>query len=143
MRFATYLVAGGASRLDGFCVVPAAVELPLLVKVDEIDEQLLADGAREAVGMPAAVGAGPRGADANVPGVDGARTLQSDESKCYCPLLAINASLGKKGARKNSDLHMVQCIPFIRSTDIRPSRIWPILWWSQPPETAYTLGIPL
>ena len=72
--------------------MPAAVELPLLVKVDEIDEQLLADGAREAVGMPAAVGAGPRGADANVPGVDGARTLQSDESKCYCPLLAINAS---------------------------------------------------
>ena len=96
LRFATYLIAGGASRLDGFCVVPAAVELSVLVEVDEIDEQLLADGAGEAVGVPAAVGAGPRGADANVPGVDGARTLQSDESKCYCPLLAINASLGRR-----------------------------------------------
>ena len=54
-----HLVAGGASRLDGLGVVPAAVELSVLVKVDEIDEQLLAYGAREAVGMPAAVGAGP------------------------------------------------------------------------------------
>ena len=74
-------------------MVPAAVELPVLVKVDEIDEQLLADGAGEAVGVPAAVGAGPRGADANVPRVDGARTLQFNKSAPYGPL-AINASLG-------------------------------------------------
>ena len=38
-----HLVAGGAPRLDGFGVVPAAVELSVLVEVDEIDEQLLAD----------------------------------------------------------------------------------------------------
>ena len=38
-----HLVAGGAPRLDGFGVVPPAVELSVLVEVDEIDEQLLAD----------------------------------------------------------------------------------------------------
>ena len=77
-------------------MVPAAVELSVLVEVDEIDEQLLADGAREAVWVPAAVGAGPRGADANVPGVDGARALQFNKSTRYCPL-AINASGNIRG----------------------------------------------
>ena len=38
-----HLVAGGASWLDGFGMVPAAVELSVLVEVNEIDEQLLAD----------------------------------------------------------------------------------------------------
>ena len=36
-----HLVAGGASGLGGLRVVAAAVQLPVLVEVDEVDQQLL------------------------------------------------------------------------------------------------------
>ena len=36
-----HLVAGGASGLGGLGVVAAAVQLPVLVEVDEVDQQLL------------------------------------------------------------------------------------------------------
>ena len=36
-----HLVAGGASGLGGLSVVAAAVQLPVLVEVDEVDQQLL------------------------------------------------------------------------------------------------------
>jgi hypothetical protein len=60
--------------------MPAAEELALLVKVDEIDEQLRADCAGKAVGMPAAVMAGAGGGHADVAAVDGARTLKQTDT---------------------------------------------------------------
>ena len=51
-----HLITGRASGLDGLGVMPAAEELPVLVEVDEVDEELLALGADEAVGVPYFVG---------------------------------------------------------------------------------------
>ena len=36
-----HLVAGGAARLEGLCVVAAAEQLAVLVEVDEVHQQLL------------------------------------------------------------------------------------------------------
>lgn len=46
------LVAGAASRLQGLGVVAAAVEPAVPPEVDQIDQQLTADAADEAGGMP-------------------------------------------------------------------------------------------
>jgi len=56
----SHLVAGRASRLEQLRVVPATVDLPVLVEVDEIHQQLAAGGAGEAGRVPARTGTGTR-----------------------------------------------------------------------------------
>ena len=72
----TYLVAGGAPGLDGFCVVPPAEQFAVLVKVDEIDQELFAYRAGEAARVPAVVGAQARGGHADISAIDRTRTLK-------------------------------------------------------------------
>lgn len=47
-----YLVAGGAARLQPLGMMPSAVDLSILVKVDEVHQELAAHAAHEAGGMP-------------------------------------------------------------------------------------------
>lgn len=47
-----YLITGGAAWLQPLCVVPAAVDLPVLVEVDEVHQELVAHAAHEAGRMP-------------------------------------------------------------------------------------------
>lgn len=47
------LVTGCAARLQALCVVPATVDLPILVKVDQIHQELVADSADKAGWVPA------------------------------------------------------------------------------------------
>lgn len=49
----SYLIACGAAGLEALGVVPATVDLPILVEVDQVDQQLVADTADEAGRMPA------------------------------------------------------------------------------------------
>ena len=75
-RERTYLVAGGAPGFYGFCVVPPAEQFAVLVKVDEIHQELFAYGAGEAAGVPAVIGAQARGGNADISAVDRACTLK-------------------------------------------------------------------
>lgn len=65
-----HLVAGGAAGLQPLGVVPPAVDLALLVEVDEIHQQLVARAAHEAAGVPAHAVARPRRKDRHVAAVD-------------------------------------------------------------------------
>jgi len=56
-------------------VVPAAVDLPVLVEVDQVDQQLVADAADEAGRVPANAMPSSRGEDGHVPSVDLAAAL--------------------------------------------------------------------
>lgn len=47
-----YLIAGGAPRLQPLGVVSTAVDLPVLVEVDEVHQELVAHAAHEAGWMP-------------------------------------------------------------------------------------------
>lgn len=49
----SYLIACGAAGLEALSVVPATVDLPILVEVDQVDQQLVADTADEAGRVPA------------------------------------------------------------------------------------------
>lgn len=49
----SYLIAGSAAGLEALGVVPATVDLPILVEVDEVNQQLIADTADEAGRVPA------------------------------------------------------------------------------------------
>jgi hypothetical protein len=72
----TYLVAGRASWFYGFCMMPPAKEFAVLVEVDEIHQQFLADGAVETAGMPRTVWAETGGHHANVAAVDATGALR-------------------------------------------------------------------
>lgn len=48
-----YLIACGAAGLEALGVVPATVDLPILVEVDQVNQQLIADTADEAGRVPA------------------------------------------------------------------------------------------
>ena len=65
-----YLVAGLTAGLEPLGVVPSAVDLPLLVEVDEVHQQLAAGGALEALGVPAAALPRPARKHRNVPAAD-------------------------------------------------------------------------
>lgn len=79
-----YLVAGGAARLQPLGVVPAAVNLPVLVEVDEVHQELVAHAAHEAGGMPAHAVTSPG-------------CKYSDVAAIYLP-----AALKKSGERRKS-----------------------------------------
>lgn len=76
MQSVIHLVAGLAARLQPLCVVPAAVDLPVLVEVDEVDQQLAAGGALETLGVPAAAVSGPTGKHRYVSAADLSATLE-------------------------------------------------------------------
>ena len=73
-----HLVAGRASGLSGLCMVSSAVEFAVLVEVDEVDQQLLADGAGKAGGVPDTGRACSRGSHADVSAQDSVPALQSN-----------------------------------------------------------------
>ncbi len=85
----SHLVAGRTPGLDGLCVVPAAVEPALLVEVDEVDEQLLADAADEAAWMPQSGRTRTRGSDTNVTSTDEHRALQHQRTYRVSPCLRL------------------------------------------------------
>lgn len=74
-RAGSYLVARRAAGLEALGVVPAAVDLPILVEVDQVDQQLVADAADEAGRVPANAVPCSRGEDGHVPSVDLAAAL--------------------------------------------------------------------
>lgn len=47
------LITGCTARLQALSMVPATVDLPILVKVDQVNQKLIADGAYKAWWMPA------------------------------------------------------------------------------------------
>lgn len=47
-----YLITGSAARLQPLGVVPTAVDLPVLVEVDEVHQELVAHAAHKAGWMP-------------------------------------------------------------------------------------------
>lgn len=49
----SYLIARSTAGLEALGVVPATVDLPILVEVDQVDQQLVADTADEAGRVPA------------------------------------------------------------------------------------------
>ena len=59
-------------------MVSSAVEFAVLVEVDEVDQQLLADGAGEAGGVPDTGRACSRGSHADVSAQDSVPALQSN-----------------------------------------------------------------
>ena len=76
-----YLITGRAAWFGRLRVVPAAEELPVLVEVDEVDEEFLADGAGEAGGVPDPGGAGPGGPHADVTAQDTVTALREHMSR--------------------------------------------------------------
>lgn len=50
---AVYLITGGAAWLQSLCMVPATVDLPVLVEVDEVHQELVAYAAHKAGWVPA------------------------------------------------------------------------------------------
>lgn len=75
------LVAGCAARLQALRVVPATVYLPILVKVDQIHQELVADSADKAGWVPADTVSGTRRKHSNVPAVDLASALQGEQKR--------------------------------------------------------------
>ena len=57
-RAGSDLVTGCTAWLQALCMVPATVDLPILVKVDQIHQELVADGAYKAGWVPADTVAG-------------------------------------------------------------------------------------
>lgn len=59
-------------------MVPAAVDLPILVKVDQVDQQLIADAADEAGRVPANTMSRSRGENSHIPSIDLATALSEN-----------------------------------------------------------------
>lgn len=75
-RERTDLVTGCTARLQALGVVPAAVDLAVLVEVDQVHQELVADGAYEAGGVPANPVAGARREHGDVPAINLASALR-------------------------------------------------------------------
>ena len=58
-------------------MVPPAEQFAVLVKVDEIHQELFAYGAGEAARVPAVIGAQARGGHADISTINRARTLKA------------------------------------------------------------------
>lgn len=65
----THLVAGGAAGLQPLCMVPPTVDLPILVEVDEVHQELIAHTAHEAGRVPTHAVSRPRREHGDVPSV--------------------------------------------------------------------------
>lgn len=76
MRSHIHLIAGLAARLEPLSMVPATVDLSVLVEVDQIDQQLAAGGALETLRVPAAAMLGSTGKHSYVPTADLPATLE-------------------------------------------------------------------
>lgn len=75
-RIRTHLVTGLAARLQPSGVVPAAVHLPVLVEIDQINQQLAAGDALETLRVPAASMTRPAGKYSYVSPADLPATLE-------------------------------------------------------------------
>lgn len=84
-----YLIAGGAARLQTLSVVPAAVDLPVLVKVDEVHQELVAHAAHEAGGVPTHGMAGAGCKHSNVTTIYLASTLKGDRRRTFLRNLSL------------------------------------------------------
>lgn len=71
-----HLVTGLAAGLQPFGVVPAAVDLPVLVEIDQIHQQLAAGDTLETLGVPAASLTRPAGKHSYVSTADLPATLE-------------------------------------------------------------------
>lgn len=74
-----YLITGGAARLQPLGVVPPAVDLPVLVEVDEVHQELAAHAAHKAGWMPTHGVTCPRRKYSNVAAVYLAAALEGGE----------------------------------------------------------------
>lgn len=74
------LVAGLAAGFDVLCVVPSAVDVSVLVEVNEVDQQLITGGALETLRMPAGAVTCSRSKHSNVSATDLPATLLADGS---------------------------------------------------------------
>lgn len=72
----SHLIAGLAAGLEPLGVVPATVDLSVLVEVDQIDQQLTAGGTLETLRVPAAALSGPTGKHCYVSTADLSATLE-------------------------------------------------------------------
>lgn len=73
-----YLIAGSAAWLQSLSMVPATVDLPILVKVDEVHQELIAHAAHEAGRVPTHAMTGPGRKHSNVATIYLASTLKGD-----------------------------------------------------------------
>lgn len=71
-----HLVAGLAAGLEPLSVVPATVNLSILVEVDQIDQQLVAGRALETLRVPAAAVSRPTGKHCHISTADLSATLE-------------------------------------------------------------------
>lgn len=66
----SYLIARCTPGLEALGMMPTTVNLAVLVEVDQIDQQFIADAADEARRVPANTVPGSRGEDGDVPSID-------------------------------------------------------------------------
>lgn len=66
----SYLIARCTPGLEALGMMPTTVNLAVLVEVDQIDQQFIADAADEARRVPANAVPGSRGEDGDVPSID-------------------------------------------------------------------------
>ena len=66
----SYLIARCTPGLEALGMMPTTVNLAVLVEVDQIDQQFIADAADEARRVPANAVPGSRGKDGDVPSID-------------------------------------------------------------------------
>lgn len=78
MGYGAHLVAGLAAGLESLGVVPAAVDLSVLEEVDEIDQELAAGDAPEALRVPTAAVTGATGKHGYVSTADLSAALEID-----------------------------------------------------------------
>lgn len=76
-----YLIAGGAARLQPLSVVPAAVDLSILVEVDEVHQELITHAAHEAGRVPAHAVARPGSKHSDVAAIYLPSTLKRKRSR--------------------------------------------------------------
>lgn len=75
------LIAGCTARLQALSMVPATVYLPILVKVDQIHQELIADSAYEARRVPANAMASAGCKHSDVSTIDLASTLRGKQKR--------------------------------------------------------------
>lgn len=79
-----HLVTGLAARLQPLSVVPATVHLPVLVEIDQINQQLAAGDTLETLRVPAASMTRPAGKNSNVSTADLPATLEKHIWSGWC-----------------------------------------------------------
>ena len=136
------LVAGCAARLQALRVVPATVDLPILVKVDQIHQELVADSADKAGWVPADTVASTWCKHSDVPAIDLASTLWGEQKQVSMrnrsPQLSVPCG---KDARPPEPLACCWALTFKRVT-VLPALHVAGGWFSCPPPPPTPLSLP-